>query len=168
MNRRIVRASEARRAAAPPAFVLIEMLIAIGLFTVFSLVAFRLVSSTLRIANEVNRADIAHRSFDAALAGLRRDVWGAAKVEVRGPGAVTIDLAPGAGSATWSVAADGSLVRTLAPDGADPERQGWPDAGGGVTFAADPAGIVLDVQRHGHDNGTYRLVSQVLLASERK
>jgi hypothetical protein len=147
---------------------MIEMMVAVGLFTVFSVVAFRLISTTLRIGSEVNRVEIAHRSFDSALARLRQDAWSATAVDVGGTSASTLDLGPDGGSVTWSVAADGSLVRTLTVAGAYPERQSWIGAGEGATFQAEPAGLVIVVRDRGHDNGTYRLASQVLLASEGK
>jgi type II secretory pathway pseudopilin PulG len=158
-----------RGARQSPAFVLIEMMIAIALFTVFSIVAFRLLSTTLRVGSEVSRAEIAHRSLDAALARLRQDVWGASRADVRAPAGATIDLGPeGGGTVTWSVADDGSLVRTVSASGSYPERQSWTGAGEGAAFRADAVGLLLDVQHRGHDSGTYRLVSQVRLASEQK
>jgi type II secretory pathway pseudopilin PulG len=165
----VVSRSPRRFARRRPAFVLLEMMITVALFTVFSIVAFRLVSTTLRIGNEASRAEIAHRLFDAAIAHVREDVWTASVIDVHGPGGVTLDLGrDGGGKVTWSVAADGSLVRTLDVPGADPARQNWIGAGDGVTFRADPAGVVLDLQHRGHDSGAYRLVSQVRLASEGK
>jgi hypothetical protein len=166
MTCRASQALKGGRAAA--AFVLIEMIITLGLFTIFSFVAFRLVSTTLRIGSEVNRAEIVHLSFDDALANLRRDVWSAVAVDVRGPGGVTISLGDSGDSATWTVAADGSLVRTAGPIGAYPERRSWAAAGEGAAFGSDPAGLVLELRRRGHDSGTYHLFSQLLLASERK
>jgi type II secretory pathway pseudopilin PulG len=153
-----------------PAFVLFEIMIALVLFTVFAVVAVRLVSTILHIANGASQAESTHRSFDAALAHLRQDVWSTTAIEVTGAGGVTLTRSGDAGSVTWNPAADGSLVRTSAPTGDDPVREVWRGAGEGVSLRQDAGGVLLlDVPKgRGHDNGSYRFYSQVLLAREQK
>ena len=154
-----------RHAHGASAFALIELMIAIALFGMFTVVAIQLIASSLRITTQVSLAEQSHRAFDAAVGRLRADVWTASKIDVLGPSGVTLELGRGE-TVTWSVAADGSFVRTESPPGGGyPGRQAWPTASDRVSFRAEPATLVLDVRtRRGFDNGTYRLASQVLLA----
>lgn len=152
------------------AFVMFEMMIALALFTVFAAVAMRLVSTILHIANGASQAESTHRSFDAALAHLRQDTWSASAIDVASAGGVKLTASGEAGSVTWDIAADGSLIRTSTAPGGNSGREVWPGAGEGVAFRQDARGVLLlDVPKdRGHDNGGYRFYSQVLLAREQK
>jgi prepilin-type N-terminal cleavage/methylation domain-containing protein len=151
-----------RRTRRRRAFVLIELLIAVALFGLFAAVVVRMISLSLRVANEVERADEAHRSFDAALARLRADAWNTAAIEGHIAAGVSLNTS-GSTVVNWAIEADGTMSRTERRAGSDPARQAWRGAGEGVTFRSDDSAVVLEANSlRGSDAGLYRLRSLIL------
>jgi hypothetical protein len=105
---------------------LVNILMAIGLLAAFVIVAervFRLsLLTTSRVAAQQDVAGRLERATDV----MRADVWGASKVEVKGPGVVVSD-ADGRAVEWRTEGESGDLVRVAGGD----ERR-WP--GLGLTF----------------------------------
>jgi hypothetical protein len=148
---------------------LAEMMLAIILFGVFMLVAVQVLRTSLRASHAADEAAAAGLRFDGAVGQLRRDLWGASKVEAVGAKGVRLER-PGQSAVTWSVSDDGSLVRTLAQapaadDETDAERREWPGVAKHVQFQVNGAVVSL-VESDAPGSGGRRvsLVSQVLLA----
>ena len=149
---------------------LVEVLSAIILLAAFMIVSTQVLRTSLRAPQAGGDAAAGQARFDAALAQLRRDVWGAGKFEVIDPQTLRVER-PGRPVVSWSVVEDGSLVRTLAQADAageqsEPMRREWPGIAKGVTFEA--AGLVLTLVEPAGPSGDARrvpLVSQLALAN---
>ena len=145
-------------------FTLFEVMLALTMLSTFGLVAMKLVSTSLRVSHDAGNASNLTLRFDGALDQIRRDVWGATKIET--PDALTLRVETGAAegvSITWSVADDGSLVRAVGA--ADDSRQEWSGVARGITFEADgPVLLLVEPPGPGGDRRRVPLASQVALA----
>lgn len=152
-----------RRAAR--GMLLLDMLIGLSLLAAFSLVAARLLSTTLRVSSDATRISGNLSRFDNAVAWLRADVWGAREVQIGGPQAFTVRPASGP-DVMWQVDAEGTLSRMSLSDVGAPEERRWPEAGAGLGFEWDGVGLTVRETVDAADRGVeMRLISQLPLAA---
>ena len=138
-------------------------MLALSLLSAFALVAMKLVSTSLRVSHEAGNASNMTLRFDGALDQLRRDVWGAAKIETPDGQTLRVETASDGGPITWSVADDGTLARTAAS--AENSRQEWSGVARGVTFESDGKVVLLvEPSGPGGDRRRIPVASQVALA----
>ena len=140
-------------------FTMIEVLMGVIVIGLVLTIAAQLFQMVIRAGHAAGQSHDAASSFDAAVAALRNDVWGAtAAIDAAAPGAsATIKLGgDGDRSVTWSVSS-GTITRS---EKNGPARSWTVPAE--VTFAADEAGLVLNV-RPGKSTpaGEVRLVRQL-------
>jgi hypothetical protein len=149
------------------------MIAALLLLAAFSAAFTQVFRAAVGASRQGGDAATMNARFDAALAQLRRDAWGASRFEVTDPRTVRIER-PGQLAVTWNVSEAGAFVRTL-PDAAksdlsadeQPEapRREWPAVAAGLTFHAE--GPVLSLVEPAGPQGDGRrvpLVSQLALA----
>jgi type II secretory pathway pseudopilin PulG len=116
---------------------LIDMLIAIGLISIFSVLAVKLVATSMRVSNEATRTQDLSSRFDSAVSQLRRDVWGAAKLE--SPDGKSIQISrDGEPAISWKILDDGTISR-VAPD----VQQQWAKVGAGMTVKIEGSLVIL-------------------------
>ena len=135
------------------AFMLIEMIGALILLTVFALIATRLFTWSMRVTQEAPLAQQQIHAFDSMLEALRADVWAAGQVRVGDEQSVSV------GDVSWTVGDDGAVVQT-----AGDESRAWPGVGERVRFEVDDAGVVVRVlDRRGTVVDRVVVVSEVAL-----
>lgn len=155
-----------RTATSRRGFMLIHMLLAIGLFTIFSLAAYRLIRLSLRISADVSRLENHHLRHDASFARLREDVWGAVAIGPVGKKGLRIRK-PGRETVTWTADSEGALVRSEATRGSYPKRQSWPGVGENILLRVDGPTVSITLPGRGDTTDrTVLLVSQVMLTTE--
>lgn len=135
---------------------LLEMLITIGVFAIFLVLAGKLFAATLRLTHSSNIAARDMAAFESCVAALRRDAWDAVETTSLGGSGVRIRRGDGR-TITWSEDDQGALVRSDEA-GAEVARR-WLGMGAKITVHANAAGLL--VRASGDE---LRLVSQVLLA----
>lgn len=155
-----------RTATSRRGFMLIHMLLAIALFTIFSLAAYRLIRLSLRISADVGRLEDHHLRHDAAFTRLREDVWGAVAIEPVGKKTLRVRKSKQE-TVTWSVDTEGALMRSEANRGGYPTRQSWPGVGENISLRVDGPTVSIVLPGRGDTTDrTVLLVSQVMLATE--
>jgi prepilin-type N-terminal cleavage/methylation domain-containing protein len=91
-------------------FTLIEILLAVCLLGVFSLIAFRLIGANMHVTEATLAADANTARFDHAVRMLREDVAGSVSIEMPGQGSLQITASDGR-SIEWKITGN-SLSRT--------------------------------------------------------
>ena len=71
-------------------FTLVEVLLALSLLGVFSLVAYRLLGANMKVTEATLMADSNSARFDRAVAALRTDVFDSASLEMPSPGLLRV------------------------------------------------------------------------------
>jgi type II secretory pathway component PulJ len=138
---------------------LYEALIAVMFMAVFATLSVEVVRSTLRVSRDAGEAAALSARFDGAVAQLRRDVWGAAKVSSTDPATLRIEL-PNAKPVMWTVTKDGALSRA-----AESDHQKWPEVAAGLTFEADATTVtIVEPMTARRDARRIPLVSQLAVA----
>ena len=141
-------------------FSVTEMLVVIGIFAVFALVATRLMHTTIRVGHDAGYAQIAATSFDAAGRTMRRDVWSARQVAVKNDGSLTLSMSDGT-SVDWSVDDGGTFTRSVKSE----RPQKWETKAAGATIAAaGPAVVIRLPETKTSRGGELRFTSQLMLA----
>lgn len=151
-------------------FSMILMLVTITLLGIFAVVSTRLIVATLRLYDEAGRAEGAAMMAEAALANLRRDVWGARRIDADGARSLTVETSDKT-TVAWRVDADGTLVRKTsgATPGATPAAapRRWAELGKRIAFESDGATVTVRGLDNGADRaGGLRLTSRVLAAAK--
>ena len=134
-------------------FSLLEMLITIGLVAIFIVLAGKLFTTTLRLTRTSNDAARTVSAYEASVAALRRDAWGATEVTALPEGGGVRVARGDAEAVTWSSDGEGALVRR---EGQSVQR--WPEVGAKLTLHPDDAGVLVR-----GDEDELRLASEVLL-----
>jgi prepilin-type N-terminal cleavage/methylation domain-containing protein len=139
-------------------FTIAEMIMAVILVGVLMTLGAQLFQTVIRAGRSATDAHDAASSFDAAVAALRSDVWGASEIALdAGDSTVTLKGADGS-AITWSIA-EQTIQRTQS---GVPTRK-WPIPAN-VRFAAQRPGLRL--QLRGGRNfpaGEIDLISEVRL-----
>lgn len=148
------------------AFMLMHLMIAIALFSLFSVAAFKLISLSLRITADVGRLEDQRLRHNSALGRLREDVWSARNVQRVSASTLRIQTTE-KGSIIWSTDSEGALVRTERSNGAYPLHQSWRETGAGMSFEVDGSTVIVSTPPRG-DAGDRNLllVSQIMLIAE--
>jgi prepilin-type N-terminal cleavage/methylation domain-containing protein len=147
-----------RRRRLESGFTITELLIALGVLALFAVAATQLFYATMRLSRTSAERQDAASQFDSAVGALRADVWSAG--EIAAPDSSTARV----GNVTWTV-----KDHTLTRDAGDSEPQRRWEVPPGVTFAAEPAALVLRVARSpGEPGGDVRMVSQSLVLARLK
>ena len=142
------------------AFVLLEMLIAIGLLAVAGLIWIQILRMAAQVSNDMNQQQPAEMRIDQVLWELRNDIWSASALELRDPRWLTLKLRDGR-SIDWRAHALWS--RELS--GEQPRR--WDPAVADLSFVVRGPVVLLHLkQKHGPDEQV-EFVSESMLLSER-
>ena len=144
------------------AFSLLEMLIVIGLFTAFAVVASELMHRTIRVGHDAGYAQLTATTFDAAGRAMRQDVWSARDIALKNDRSLMLTLGDGT-TVDWTVDDAGTFTR--AAKNALPQR--WQIHAAGATFASNGSTLIVRFPRTKMTcagGGEVRLTSQLLLA----
>ena len=139
-----------------------EVMLGLSLLATFAAGATFLMRSSLRVSERADGAMERAARFDAATEQLRRDVWGAAKVET--PDARTIKIErEGEPPITWTV----GDAATLSREAEGVALRDWRDVADGVSFEASGAALVLiePADARGNPGRRVPFTSQVMLAA---
>ena len=116
---------------------LFDMIVAIGLISIFSVVAVKLIVTSMRVSNASVRSEDLGSSFDSAVGQLRRDVWSATGLQ--SPDAKNLHISrDGEPAVSWTIADDGTMTRA-----ASETKRGWPKVGAGMTVKIDGPVVML-------------------------
>ena len=118
-------------------FTLTEMLVALGILSIFALAGTRLFHSTMRLSHDTAEEQNSIAAFDSAIASLRADVWTATGIEATAD-RVTLK-GPSGQAIEWSYSG-GKLKRTVT----GLSSSEWPlsDA---VVFSSDETSLVIRI-----------------------
>jgi prepilin-type N-terminal cleavage/methylation domain-containing protein len=142
------------------AYTLVELLVVIGIFAAFALVATQLMHRTILVGHDAGYAQIAATTFDAAGRVLRQDAWAAKEMSAKSDRAITLTLADGS-TIEWSVDEAGTFTR--AAKGEPPRK--WETKAAGATLAADGVAVVVRLpQTKTARGGELQFTSQLMLA----
>jgi type II secretory pathway pseudopilin PulG len=135
---------------------MIEMLVAVIIMGLVLTIGAQLFQTAIRAGQAAGQSHDAASSFDAAVATLRGDVWGATSIEAPTPGTTATMKLAGDRSVTWSVT--GNAI-SRAQSGV-PSRVWTIPAD--ITFAAAGPELVLKVRpTKSSPTGEVRIASQV-------
>jgi prepilin-type N-terminal cleavage/methylation domain-containing protein len=143
------------------AFTILEMMIALSLLAVFSVVAVRVTNLCMRLPQKSAASQSGVERFDVAFSVLRQDVWAAQSL--RCPDEQTLEISAGGPAVVWHMGTDASLSRSVAQSGRPGASIRRWQCDQRIQFsAAGPTVLVTAVQ----DSQATRaeLVSQFLLA----
>ena len=142
------------------AFTITELLLALGMLSIFAIAATQVFYATFRAGNAAAASQDAAGTFDSAVSALRADVWMAG--DIAAPDPATAKL----GQVTWKI----DHARLTRDAGGDHDRPGaqprtWPIPTG-TSFVADGASLILRVpSTNGERGGDVRMISQPLVLS---
>jgi type II secretory pathway pseudopilin PulG len=135
------------------AFTLTELLVLLMLFGVASLLSARLFTSSMQVIASAPQSQTHFAAIDRIAAQLRRDVWGAVKIDVPDPHTLVLTQQDQT-SVRWQLSDEGITRVTSSGE------QRWP-VKMPMTFAQHGAAVVLQ-----NDSGEQlRFVDQFLVAS---
>jgi type II secretory pathway component PulJ len=139
------------------AFTLYEVLVTLGLTTIFLGIAGELFNANFKVIGKTEVLSRQTAQIDSAVFRLRRDVWSAGQITLNNPNSV--DLTDPSGSkVSWQVLSSGAVQRTDAAG----HTTTWTLAAPWAFSADDSSLSVSDAKSSGAKS--VRLVSQVLLA----
>ena len=147
------------------AYLLIEMLLVIAIFTLFGLLAAPLFTSAVKINREAAMAHGSLNRLDVVMDRLRADVWRARVIAT--PDERTVQLQwPDGSSVVWQMSDEAKLTRSATfTGGRVDEPQSWPNWRFGMRFVErGPALLVRVLPPDSTIAAEYVLDSQVLLA----
>ena len=139
-----------------------EVMLGLSMLATFAAGATYLMRSSLRVSERADGAVERGARFDAATEQLRRDVWGASKVETPDERTVTVERS-GEAPITWTLGDAGTLKRAV--EGADSRE--WRDVAEGISFASSGPALVLiePADAGGNPGRRVPFISQVMLAA---
>jgi prepilin-type N-terminal cleavage/methylation domain-containing protein len=143
-------------------FSLAELLVVLGVFSIFALAASKLTQTTIRVGHDAGYGQIAASQFDAAGRAMRQDVWSARDITLKGERAMTLTMVDG-GAIDWAVDADGTFTRTQ--QGQPPRK--WIVRAAGASLAREGPAVVVHLPGTKESRGgEIRLISQIILAEK--
>ncbi len=116
------------RSHARAGFTLYELLISLGLFTAIALLATKTFHSSFRTTHGAETAQTQIAQWEQATTMLRRDAWGASKIEVLSSDSATITL-PNGVTVLWSISDSHSMQRIATRAGKTNNQMNWVDVG---------------------------------------
>jgi len=145
------------------AFTLIEMLFVIVLLGIAMPLQVRVFRTTMRVITDTPAFTNMQASIENMVASLRRDVWGATKIETPDPATIILTLSNGT-TARWQLGADGVVRQIDGPNPATPQRWLIPFA----LQAQRQGGALLlrSISIHEDERTECRFLSQVLAFEE--
>jgi len=117
----------------PQGFTLLEVMLSLILMTMFAAVGTRLFTESMRIWKQSSDRQDDLARFDQAIAMFRADVWKATSLESNSSSQL-ICRSSADHQVKWSVADDGSLLRTESNGSETPAERSWTGMGRGVTL----------------------------------
>ena len=124
-------------------FSLLECTMAIALLIAFAALSSQVLMAVIHTTRRASEADVAGGRFDAALARLRADAWGASKLEAIDESTLRVTT-PGSATVEWRSDNSG-LHRTVSPGSADAASESWEMNGRRAAFSAAGHAVRLTV-----------------------
>ena len=122
-------------------FTMTEMIGVLGLMAVLLFLATRLFHTSVRYAHQSAEAGSEANRIEAIVMKFHNDAWTATTASASG---VELTLTePGERVAKWSVAADGTLSRSVQQGKRTTEQQRWPEIAKGWSFSINGPEIVV-------------------------
>jgi prepilin-type N-terminal cleavage/methylation domain-containing protein len=154
-----------RRSTADPVragFSLTELLVVIGVFSIFALAASKLTQTTIRVGHDAGYGQMSASQFDAAGRTMGHEVWGASDITLKGERAMTLKMADGA-TIDWTVDPQGTFTRTQQ---GEPPRK-WIARAAGASLTREGVVVVIHLsETKASRGGEVRLISQMILAQK--
>jgi type II secretory pathway component PulJ len=140
-------------------FVLMEIMLALGLLMIFSIIATKVIVTSLKVLKQSGEQHDQIVRFDSAMAMLRRDAWSARQVSSAEPN--TLSIMHDDSAITWSIEKN-SVVRKAA-DAHTSQR--W-ELEAKLSFSVTSPTLTVSVQDAGGQSGRIEMISPLLLTAQ--